>query len=70
MDSALCRIFLLNAKCTEMGSSLVPTLNKTHEDTKNKKIHKRQGKLGRKHKTFCWREVEQNLSKGQNQYDQ
>ena len=44
MDSALCKIFLLNAKCTQMGSSLVPTLNKTHEDTKNMKIHKRQGK--------------------------
>ena len=33
MDSALCRIFLLNAKCTQMGSSLLPTLNKTQEDT-------------------------------------
>jgi hypothetical protein len=32
MDSALCRIFLLNAKCTQMGSSLVPTISKTQED--------------------------------------
>lgn len=59
MDSALCRIFLLNAKCTQMGSSLLPTLNKTQEDTNKIRRSKSSKEYMGAHKTFTWPKIGQ-----------
>jgi len=68
MDSALCRIFLLNAKCTQMGSSLVPTLNKTHEDIKKRSTRGKEY-MGERENIFLAKDRTKK-SNGQSEHDQ